>query len=382
MKHKRLFLAVGAGALILLLITAVLFSSSPRLFSSDAEGTGLTAENVAGDVSIRRGGSNYTLKSGVPLYPGDEILMGRSAACEIAADGRARATLDCDSRVAVREHTDSLYTLEVLEGAVFFDLIRCGPDSAVTVRTAGAELTPVSGAVFSVEAYPGTQTVNMFAGSASLVCEGRQQTMVPGDHVAMVQNDEESSDSTADILASELCRFILDELIARDGLCFETGQLRQIIADRQADALASAAGQPPELMTCTVEIRCDTVLGRENAPAGYPDGVILRATPVKFTHGENAFDVLRRVCRAAGISLDYRYYPTIGGYYVSEIGGLGDSDFGAGSGWLYKVSGWFPNYVASKHEVEVGDVIVWVYTCEGGGADLGREEWMDRPAEG
>ena len=67
MKQKRLFLVVGAGVLILLLIAAVVFSTTPSLFSSDTEDSGITAENVAGDISIRRNGSNYTLKSGVAV---------------------------------------------------------------------------------------------------------------------------------------------------------------------------------------------------------------------------------------------------------------------------------------------------------------------------
>jgi hypothetical protein len=97
---------------------------------------------------------------------------------------------------------------------------------------------------------------------------------------------------------------------------------------------------------------------------------------VKFTQGENAYEILRRVCKAAGIKLDYNYYPMIGGYYVTGIDGLAAGDYGGSSGWLYKINGWFPNYSISRYEVVDGDVIVWMYSCEGGGADLGREEWL------
>ena len=380
MKQKGLFLVVGAGVLILLLIAAVVFSTTPSLFSSDTEDSGITAENVAGDISIRRNGSNYTLKSGVALYPGDEIIMGRNAECEIVAESRARITLDRDSRVLIRELTDSEFAVEVLEGAVFFDLIQSSPESAIVIKTSYAELKPAAGAIFSVEAYTGTQTVNLFFGEASLHYEEQTQTVLSGDHVSMVQNEENNSSSTTAILASELRQFLLEELISRDGLCFEVKQLQQIIANRLADTRATVAAQSLERMTCTVEIRCDTVLSQQERPFNIPrDGVILPPTPVKFTQGESAYDVLRRVCKAAGISLDYSYYPMVSGYYITEIAGLCSHDYGPGSGWLFKVNGWFPNYGASKHEVEDGDVIVWMYSCEGGGTDLGREEWIDRP---
>ena len=369
--------------LFLLLIAAVVFSSAPSLFSSEAEDSGITAENVNGDVSIRRNGSNYTLKNGVALYLGDEIIMGRNAACEIVAESRARITLDRDSRVMIREKTDSRLSVEILEGAVFFDLIQSTPDNVVTVETEYSELTPETGAVFSVEAYTGTQTVNLYEGRASLIYEDQTKSLIAGDHVSMVQTDDENTDSTTVILASELRQFLLEELIARNGLCFEVQQLQQIIADRLADTQAYIGTQPVERMTCTVEIRCDTVLSQPKQFFNVPrDGVILPATPVKFTQGESAYDVLRRVCKAAGISLDYSYCPVVGGYYITEIAGLCSHDYGPGSGWLFKVNGWFPNYGASKHEVEDGDVIVWVYSCEGGGTDLGREEWVERTNEG
>ena len=381
MKQKRLFLAVGAGVLILLLVAAVAFSGAPNLFSSDGEDSGIVTENVVGDVSIRRSGNNYTLKNGVALYPGDEIIMGRSAECEIVAERRARITLDRDSRVAIREFTDKSMSVEVLEGAVFFDLIQSAADNVVAVRTAYAELCPETGAIFSVEPYTGTQTINLYEGRARFSFKDQKKTLVAGDHVSMVQTDDENTQSTAGILVSELRQFLIEELIARNGLCFETDQLQKVIADRRADTQAYVSAQTQERMTCTVEIRCDTALARPEEGIVLPrDGVLLPATPVKFTQGESAYDVLRRVSKAAGISVDYRYYPLVAGYYVTEIGGLSSHDYGPGSGWLFKVNGWFPNYGASRYEIEDGDVIVWLYTCEGGGTDLGREGWTDWPA--
>ena len=48
----------------------------------------------------------------------------------------------------------------------------------------------------------------------------------------------------------------------------------------------------------------------------------------------------------------------------------------AGSGWMYSVNDWYPNYGCSRYTVQPGDVICWVYTCDlgqdvGGGAAVG-----------
>ena len=38
---------------------------------------------------------------------------------------------------------------------------------------------------------------------------------------------------------------------------------------------------------------------------------------------------------------------------------------------MYKVNGWFPNYGCSSYKLKDGDSIVWAFTCNGLGADLG-----------
>jgi uncharacterized membrane-anchored protein len=43
---------------------------------------------------------------------------------------------------------------------------------------------------------------------------------------------------------------------------------------------------------------------------------------------------------------------------------------------MYKVNEWFPNYGCSSYYVEDGDTIVWCYTCQGLGNDVGCE-WME-----
>jgi hypothetical protein len=73
-----------------------------------------------------------------------------------------------------------------------------------------------------------------------------------------------------------------------------------------------------------------------------------------------AMDVLKTVLDGAGIN-----YVIKGGYYVSEIDGLGEFDKGENSGWLYSVNGVTPpTTAASEYELKGGDVVVWYYTLD------------------
>ena len=130
---------------------------------------------------------------------------------------------------------------------------------------------------------------------------------------------------------------------------------------------------------CTITIRCETIfdnadaLEKAKAPYVPEDGVILPVTTVEFTSGETVFDVLRRVCEAADIQLEYSWTPLYDSYYVEGINHLYEFDCGFESGWMYKVDGWFPNYGCSAYELQGGEEIVWCYTCTGLGTDVGAE---------
>ena len=139
----------------------------------------------------------------------------------------------------------------------------------------------------------------------------------------------------------------------------------------------AAPTKAPEIYTCTISIRCDTILdnmeklveGKEKYVSS--NGVILATSSVQFYDGETVFDVLKRTCKAAGIQLEYSWTPMYNSYYIEGINHLYEFDCGEESGWMYKVNGWFPNYGCSAYTLKDGDVIVWCYTCNGLGADVG-----------
>ncbi|MPM20161.1 hypothetical protein SDC9_66590 [bioreactor metagenome] len=121
--------------------------------------------------------------------------------------------------------------------------------------------------------------------------------------------------------------------------------------------------------TCTISIRCGTLLDnldaldtekRELVP---DDGVILSEVEATFYEGESVFDVLRRETKRAKIHMEYVDTPIYNSAYIEGIGNLYEFDCGEGSGWMYEVNGWFPNYGSSRYTLKDGDEVIWVYTC-------------------
>ncbi len=128
--------------------------------------------------------------------------------------------------------------------------------------------------------------------------------------------------------------------------------------------------------TCYLSITCYTILdnmgdladGKEVLVPS--DGVILPETKVTFYDGESVFDVLQRETRNRRIHMESRFTPIYNSAYIAGIGNLYEFDCGSGSGWTYRVNGWFPNYGVSRYAVQQDDVIEFCYTCDLG-ADVG-----------
>ena len=100
------------------------------------------------------------------------------------------------------------------------------------------------------------------------------------------------------------------------------------------------------------------------------DGVIFPAAPVAFYDGESVFNVLQREMKKAGVHMEFADTPMYNSVYIEGIGNLYEFDCGERSGWMYRVNGWFPNYGCSRYQLEPGDTVEWVYTCDLG-ADVG-----------
>lgn len=135
--------------------------------------------------------------------------------------------------------------------------------------------------------------------------------------------------------------------------------------------------------TCTISISCATILANPDwcPPAKQEllpeEGWILPALTVEFYEGESVFNVLLRTAKQQSVHLEYSSTPLYNSAYIEGIGNIYEFDCGEGSGWMYRVNGWFPNYGCSRYQLSDGDVVELLYTCNrgedigGSGASLG-----------
>lgn len=164
------------------------------------------------------------------------------------------------------------------------------------------------------------------------------------------------------------------------GLDPETGK-----DQHQTDPIPEGKPQPVEpqdvtfsdvAYTCTLSISCATILDNmdwldpQKRELVAEDGWILEPISVTFYEGESVFNVLLRVCKQQKLHMEYEDTPIYNSAYIEGINNLYQFDCGEQSGWMYKVEDWFPNYGCSRYQLEDGDTIEWVYTCNLG-ADVG-----------
>ncbi len=137
-------------------------------------------------------------------------------------------------------------------------------------------------------------------------------------------------------------------------------------------------GAESDALTCTISIECTSILDHmddlDQAKTAFvpADGWILKPTVAVCAEGDTVFDVLKSVCREAGIQMESSYTPLYDSYYVEGIHQLYELDCGSDSGWTYWVNGIYPNYGCSEYTVRDGDTIEWKYTRDLG-VDVGGE---------
>ena len=117
--------------------------------------------------------------------------------------------------------------------------------------------------------------------------------------------------------------------------------------------------------TCYLSITCETILDNmENLTEGKEslvpsDGVIYGRREVTFYEGETVSDVLKEKCRIIGFtwSIHLRLFITV--IILKVLTTSMNMTAAWGSGWMYCVNGWYPNYGCSRYIVQPGDEIEW-----------------------
>ena len=131
-------------------------------------------------------------------------------------------------------------------------------------------------------------------------------------------------------------------------------------------------------LTCTLEVRCDTLLGKldqmtpEKAALVPENGILLETVELEFNGGESVFDVFRKTLREEKLHFEYVDASAYDSVYIEGIGNIYEFDCGPQSGWMFSVNGVYPGLGCSAYTLADGDVIVFNYTCDLG-ADLGAD---------
>ncbi len=206
----------------------------------------------------------------------------------------------------------------------------------------------------------GPENYNADLNSAGVESGTEMQT--PNDESGDLYSEDEKADET-------------DEKSDAQGKKTDTADEKQDIADENSSGAGESASSA---YTCTVSIKCDTLLEHmEEISSGVreiipEDGIILSETEAEFDEGDSVFDVLSSVTRENKIHMEFVNTPAYGTAYIKGFANIYEFDGGDVSGWMYSVNGQFPNVGCSSYEVKSGDKIEWIYSC-----DLGRDIGKD-----
>ena len=153
-------------------------------------------------------------------------------------------------------------------------------------------------------------------------------------------------------------------------------QTEPVPADKPQPVEPQKAEKKETELHCTISISCaslhenDEKLDESKTGLVPVDGWVLPPLEVTFYEGESVFHVLQRVCKQQKIHLEFMDVPLYNSAYIEGIHNLYEFAAGDLSGWMSQVNGWFPNYGCSRYQLQDGDVICWMYTCDLGN-DIG-----------
>ena len=395
---KRVFNAIMAVAAVVIVVAGVMlaldFKGAPSPVASSASSSNaaaLTTCEKSGNVNIVRSGLGYALENDTKLKAGDQVETLSASSIALSQEGYTVSRLGARTTAVVQEKNDA-FTMSLKQGTA---LIWAKTSLGLSLCDDEAMIVPSQEALLLLSQEQGSASVAVLGGSvectgvAAQASAGQTITLLKSDGTWQATVDELSEKSLQDETIKSIetfseegakCYYSIDELqeIIDKRIAEREKAQQEAINSGVVSGNAETSGSSGQtLPTCTIEIRCDTILNNWDdltpGKEGYvpSNGTILATSSVSFEEGDTVFDVLTAVCKAAGIQLEYTFSSLYGSNYIEGINNLYEFDCGEESGWMYKVNGWFPNYGCSKYELHDGDVIVWCYTCKGLGADVG-----------
>ena len=376
--------------------------------ASTAGSSELLSQEIKGVVNIERSGIGYSLEKDIEMQSGDIVETRNGSEAMFAMGNKNNLSLNENSEIVLPQCEDGAVKLKLNKGEFFAEVPDAPDDFFVQFDKNTAVIT---GTVFSVSQQSSSSMLTVYEGSVDVMAEdGSSNTVKAGQQILITRNAEDKlTVDTTKVRAEMLSDYLIEKLLAceTDGLCFSEKKLNRVTAKREKEkeeaakaleqeaiaiaeseetgksastgsnssgggsAASSGGSSSSNVMTCTITIRCKTILNnmdklKEGKNRYVPsNGIILATSSVEFRDGETAYDVTKRACSATGIQIEASYSPVYSSYYVEGINHLYEFDCGEMSGWLYRVNGWTPNYGCSEYKLKNGDSIVWDYTCTG-----------------
>ena len=377
MKKKTVYNIIMVAVIAAIAAVAVLLAGRHLGWfdkaAPEGEATAISATVRKGLANLERGGIASELKGQTQLRQGDVISVA-SGYVAVEAD-TGSLMLSQGSQLEIVSAAEA--QVRLVTGEAFCQV----GDKPIKLQY-GEHNATLQNTVLVCTVRTGSETMYVLGGAVS---DG-ENTFTAGKTGCYVGQELSVQDMDLQALSS----FALDCVLGCGESIFCSADEVQAVLDGRnvpADVIQPENPETPDTTdtpdkpqpagpTCTIEIRCDTILNMKDLTPGLdvyvPDnGTILAATTVSFTAGETVFDVLNRICNERNIQIEYSYTPLYGSYYIEGINHLYEFDCGQQSGWMYKVNGWFPNYGCSSYKLEGGETIVWAYTCKGLGTDIG-----------
>ena len=430
MKKQKILNVCMVLTIVLVVLCGIMAVGSVKGWFEKETEFQMTVSEAKGIAMIERSGIAYEVDTGTAVRVQDRLYTKAAAALAVSEGDTARVCLNGNAELLIRE-LEAAFAFEVLQGEAFVDSRN---QENVIVYSDQTKIS-LDQAVATISTQAGATMVYVYSGQAEATAEETEETVrVEAGQVLSVINNWQDSE-VSPIQTGSLSDFQMTRLMVcgmDQNFCFSESDLKRVQEEREAEILraqqellafleaerqeavdnsSSEAEEGSEedlemefdeeeiytgssseteesddseetqpVVTakyCTIEIRCDTILSNmenlEPGKEGYvpANGTILGTCQVEFAEGETVFEVLQRACSRTGIQLEYSYTPIYESYYIEGINHLYEFDCGDQSGWMYKVNGWFPNYGCSSYTLQEGDVIVWCYTCNGQGADVG-----------
>lgn len=428
-KNRKIFNFIMLAVIAVIFAAGIFAVGNTKGWFSASDGQSAVCTDKVGVVTIERNGVSFDLGKNVELKENDILRTKDKAGVRVNYKDNS-VFLNENSELMIGSFSEEKMNLTLNGGEIFVTDDK--PDKLGTINIQGIEISSDEESVFSVNVQTGSAGVNVFAGKVKALGNGQSCEAISGQAISIVGTEIAVVDLKIQSLNGFNIEKAMET--GKDNkLCFSEDELQKILDEREAEAekaaenaeemedgdnssASSASGSGKDKtssasgstgspsgsgnsssgsggsssgsgggssasdnrnLSCTIEIRCDTILNNMGnltpGKEGYvpSNGVILKTTTVKFSQGETVFDVLTRVCSNKGIQIEYSWTPMYGSYYIEGINHLYEFDCGEQSGWMYKVNGWFPNYGCSSYTLEEGDTIVWCYTCNGYGADVG-----------